>query len=80
MNLLNQQAQLFIVAATLFLLGLLILYAALGVYALLVEKALNLFGLHGALVAYILEKRNRNAWWRRPTDWWAYLTHFGGRR
>ena len=70
MRILNEQGQLFVVAAACFVLGLLFLYAALGVYGLLVEKALNLFGLHGAILQYVLDRRNGKAW-RRSHSWRA---------
>jgi hypothetical protein len=66
---LNEQAQLFVVSAACFALGLYLLYLALGLYALLFDKLLRWFGVHAALTEYIY--KNRKAWWNRTGIWFT---------
>lgn len=69
MNLLNEQAQLFVVAAACLLIGVACLYFALGLYGMLLDRALRLLGVHAAIVSYICSKGNRVKWWVRTGTW-----------
>jgi hypothetical protein len=70
---LNEQAQLLLVAAVLIAVALSLLYAALGIYGLLVTKIIRHIGLFGAIVDFSREKRNRQKWWIRLPLWWERL-------
>lgn len=70
MNILNAQAQLFMVAAVCFLIGMACLWLALGFWAWSIDKACRILGVHGAIISWILRKENRNAWWNRTTVWY----------
>jgi hypothetical protein len=67
MQILNAQAQLFMVAAICMLTGIGALYVALGLYGMLINKALRWFGVHAALFEYIA--KNRTRWWGRVATW-----------
>lgn len=67
MNLFNQQSQLFMVAAFCLLIGVGFLYLALGLYGMLLNRVLKLFGVHAAACQYIY--RNRRTWWARIATW-----------
>lgn len=67
MQILNEQAQLFMVAAACMAVGFGLLYLALGLYGMCVDRALRWFGVHAALTEYIW--KNRKAWWAGVLLW-----------
>lgn len=68
MQLFNEQSQLFMVAAICMAAGFGFLYLALGLYGMLIDRALHWVGVHAAIASYI--KQNRKAWWCRMGTWY----------
>lgn len=69
MNFINEQAQLFVVAAVCMAIGIGVLYVALGLYGMLADKALRWMGVHAALVEYMMRNSDKR-WWGRMGTWW----------
>ena len=67
-NYLNQQAQLFLVAALLMLAGCTLLYVALAFWAWSIDKFFRIIAVHAALVEFIWDKKNRTKWWNRLSE------------
>lgn len=68
MNLFNEQAQLFMVAAICMAVGFGALYLALALYGMCIDKLLRWIGVHVAIKDYI--QANRKAWWFRMGTWY----------
>jgi hypothetical protein len=62
-QLLNEQAQLFMAAAACLLVGLVLLTLAYCFYEWLLDKFLHMIALHGILCDFIRAKENRRKWW-----------------
>lgn len=65
-----KQAQLFVDSAALMAVGFALLYYALGLYGLCLDRAIAALGISAAFREFVKQRLKQNAWWYRLSKWY----------